>query len=137
LYDYIRWHSSGKRVHATTATVLLARYNNTKIAKPSRKRTVIEIYSDLYYKTKFAEQVRKETEETTPDYPESKQEFSARKMNIYRKWREISWAGEDDQVKAHVHRVHAAEHLTNDEGMDDSEDSSDETEWREIQRRQR
>ena len=92
----------------------------------------MEIYSDLYYKTNFAEQVHMEFEKTIPDSPESKQESSARKMNIYRKWRELSWVSESEEVKAHVHQVYEDEHI---EG--DSDDSSDEAEWKEVQRRQR
>jgi hypothetical protein len=96
---------------------------------------MIEVYSDLYYKTNFAEQVRKEIEETTPNYPESKQECSARKMSIYRKLREMSWAAEDDKVKAHVHQVYDDEHIANDdEDADDSDNPSDEMEWGKIQR---
>ena len=105
-------------MRATTGTALLARYNNSKTkTKPGRKRTIVEIYSDLYYKTRFAEQVHEEIEETTPDYPESKQEYSAQKMSIYRKWRGISWDAEDDEVKAHVHQVYNGEDLADDEGM--------------------
>ena len=93
-------------MRATKGTVLLAHYSNTKTTKPTRKCTMIEVYSDLYYKTNFAEQVRKEVEETTPNYTESKQECSARKMSIYRRWRETSWDAEDDEVKAHVRQVY-------------------------------
>ena len=119
----------------TTGTGLLARYKK-KSAKTTRKRTMSEIYSDLYYKTTFAEQVEKEFVETTPDQPERKGDRSARKMEIYRKWREISWAAQDDKVKAHVQRVFNEENDVNQDS-DDDDSTSDEAEQKEIQRRQR
>ena len=119
----------------TTGTGLLARYKK-KSAKTTRKRTMSEIYSDLYYKTTFAEQVEKEFVETTPDQPERKGDRSARKMEIYRKWRDISWAAQDDKVKAHVQRVFNEENDVNQDS-DDDDSTSDEAEQKEIQRRQR
>ena len=110
-------------MHPTTGTVLLARYKKT--SKQTRKRTLFEIYSDLYYKTKFSEQVLEEFEETNPDYPESRQERSARKMEIYRKWREISWAAQDDKVKAHVQQVYNEEHGINQEEGEEGEANDD------------
>ena len=97
---------------------------------------MIKVYSDLYYKTNFAEQVRKEVEETTPNYTESKQECSAHKMSIYCRWRETLWDAEDDEVKAHVRQVYDDEH--NDNGdVDDSDNPSDDIEWGKIQRQKR
>ena len=116
----------------TTGTSLLARYK--KVTKQTRKRTILEIYSDLYYKTAFAEQVNKEFMETAPDYPESKQDRSARQLEIYRKWREMSWAAQDDKVKAHVQQVYNEEHDTDQEN-EVVDSISDEIE-QEIQRRQ-
>ena len=108
------------------------------MTKQTRKRTVFEIYSDLYYKTKFSEQVNNEFTETTPDHPESKQERSARKMEIYRKWREISWASQDDEVKAHVQQVYDEEHDTDQDNNNEAMPSiADEALQEEIQRRQR
>ena len=95
-----------------------------------------EIYSDLYYKTTFAEQVEKEFVETTPDHPEGKGNRSARKMEIYRQWREISWAAQDDKVKAHVQRVFNEENDI-DQDSDGDDSTSDEAEQKEIQHRQR
>ena len=89
---------------------------------------MIKVYSDLYYKPNFAEQVRKEVEETTPNYPKSKQECSAQKMSIYRRWHETSWDAEDDEVKAHVCQVYDDEH-NDDEEVDDGDNPSDDIEW--------
>ena len=84
----------------------------------------------------FAEQVHKELVKTTPDHAESKDKRSARKMEIYRKWCEMTWATQDNKVKAHVQQVYNEEHGTNQD--DDNDDStSDETEPGEIQHRQR
>ena len=140
MYDYIHWHSGGKHVHATTGTALLARYKK-KSTKQTCKRTIFEIYSEFYYKTKFAEQVQKEFTETTPDHPESQCERSVRKMEIYRRWHEMSWAAQDDTVKAHVQQVYNEEHGADQDNDDDDDEvvpsTSVGTEQEEIRRRQR
>ena len=121
----------------TTGTALIARFKK-KGTKPTRKRTILEIYSDLYYKTKFAEQVHEELTETTPDHPESKHARSARKMEIYRRWRELSWAAQDDKVKAHVQQVYNEENDTDQDKNDEVVPSTSAgIEQEEIQRRQR
>ena len=62
-------------------------------------------------------------------------------MEIYRRWREVSWIAQDDTVKAHVQQVYDEEHSTNQDGNnnndEDAPSTSDETEQEEIQRRQR
>ena len=108
-------------MHATTGTALLARYKK-KLTKQTHKRTIFEIYSEFYYKTKFSKQVQKEFTETTPDHPESQRERSGRKMEIYCRWHEMSWPAQDDTVKAHVQQVYNEEHGTNQDNDDDDDE---------------
>ena len=140
MYDYIHWHSGSKHVCAMTGTALLAHYKK-KSTKQTCKCTIFEIYSEFYYKTKFAEQVQKEFTETTPDHPESQREHSARKMEIYCRWCEMSWAAQDNTVKAHVQQVYNEEHGTDQDNNDDDDEvvpsTSVGTEQEEIQHRQR
>lgn len=102
-----------------TPRALLDRYVVKTKSKSSRRRSHLEIYSDMYYKTRFHAQVRKEIEDTTPLH-ESAKEFKARQLTIYKKLRATSWASETDEVKAMVQVAY------NDQSSDAS-DSKDDT----------
>ena len=84
--------------------------------KHSRKRTKLEIYSDLYYKERFYKEVQKEIRETKPQGPETLKEAAARKLAIYQKHRACAWDSETDDIKAIVKKVY-------NQGAEDSESS--------------
>jgi hypothetical protein len=120
LYDYIRWHSAARPVRTTSPRSLLARYARGKgRRKSTRRRTVLEVYSDLYYDSKLRNLVRNEFEQDPLHASLSQGERSARQMAVYRKIRAESWATESDEVKAEVQQVY-------DQGHQDEADSSDE-----------
>lgn len=129
MYDHIRWHAGSRRIRldrvpVDTPRALLDRYLVKQQSKSGRRRTHLEIYSDMYYKTRFHAQVSKEVADTTPPI-ESLKDSKARKLAIYKKWRANSWASETNEVKS---AVQVAYHQENYQSGDASESKGNGTE---------
>jgi hypothetical protein len=85
--------------------------------RKTRKKTLMELYSELYYDSKFKEDVAKEVQETKPIEDETKKQFKARRMRIYQKWRKIAWAAESEEVKEEIQTLHAQPEGLGDEDI--------------------
>jgi len=89
--------------------VLLARYLNkfpkkgTK--KSKRKHTILEVYSDRYYKSKLQGLVNDElkNDQEFQSLPQKKQQ--AYQLSAYRRIRADCWKNESDEVKAEIQSI--------------------------------
>lgn len=86
---------------------------------------MLEIYSDLYYRTKFHAQVSKELEDGTAQAPETTKQYAARKMAIYQKHRSLAWASETEEVKATVQKIYDEEHKMGNQSDNEDDDAMD------------
>jgi hypothetical protein len=96
--------------------------------KATRKRTLLEVYSELYYKSKLQGLVSAAVQ-ADPEYnslPSAGR--AARHMSLYHQIRADSWATESDDVKVVVQGIYDKEHQDKaDEDIDkDDEDEDDE-----------
>lgn len=98
---------------------LLTRYigNSSKKGhkKPKRKHTILEVYSDRYYKSKLQVLVNEELK-NDPDFaslPSKKKH--AHQLSVYRRIRAECWKNESDEVKAEIQNIFDEEHGVKDE----------------------
>lgn len=134
----MRWHSGGKPVRTKNVSSMLTRYlHQSKASKQGRRRrTLLEIYSNLHYKTKLRVLVAQELKDTTPVTPETKKQHDARKMAIYQRLRAEHWQQESGDVQAEVQKIYDDQEDSdhddsnsdrdNDSDSDDSNDDDDE-----------
>ena len=89
-----------------------------------RKRTILVIYSDLYYKKKIQPLVSAalETEPESLSQPER----SSRRLMYYQRIHAKCWANESPEVREEVLKIYDTEH-NGDEDDDDGEESEDTT----------
>src|ERR1700733_16175875 len=126
----MRWHSGGKPVRTKNISSMLTRYVRRKPSKKGRRRrTLLEIYSNLHYKTKLRVLVAQELKDTTPATQETKKQHAARKMAIYQRLRAQQWEQESSDVQAEVQKIYDdQEDSDNDRNSDRSdEDDSDDS----------
>lgn len=109
---------------------LLSRYirksskNGSK--KPKRKHTILEIYSDHYYKSKLQALVNEELKDD-PDFTSlSPKKQQAHQLSVYLRIRAESWKNESDVVKAEIQKIFDEEHgVKADQDDDEKGDESD------------
>ena len=89
-----------------------------------RKRTILVIYSDLYYKKKIQPLVSAalETEPESLSQPER----ASRRLTYYQRIRAECWSNESPEVREEVLKIYDTEH-NGDEEDDDGEENEDET----------
>lgn len=104
---------------------LLARYLhkvNKAPKKPKRRHTLLEIYSDNYYKSKLQSLVNDELKDD-PQYaslPKKKQH--AHQLSVYLRIRADCWKNESDEVKTEIQKLFDEEHT---KGKCDEENQSE------------
>lgn len=137
----MRWHSGGKPVRTKNVSSMLTRYvhQNKPSKQGRRRRTLLEIYSNLHYKTKLRVLVAQELKDTTPATPETKKQHAARKMAVYQRLRAQHWQQESSDVQAEVQKIYddqedsdrddsSSDRDEDDEDSDDSDDDDDDEE---------
>ena len=128
----MRWHSSAKPVRTKNPRSLLACYvqkNNQGRKKSTCKRTVLEVYSDLYYDSKLCDKVKEEIEKDSAYASLSQSEHLTRHMVVYCKICTKSWANESDDVKAEVQKIYDQEHQGKvDSSLDEEDDENEDDE---------
>lgn len=89
-----------------------------------RKRTMLVIYSDLYYKKKLQPLVNAALKEE----PEalSPQEQSSRQLKHYQRIRAECWASESSEVREEVLKIYDAEHNADEDEEENEDDEDDE-----------
>jgi hypothetical protein len=107
---------------------LLARYlrksQSVKDKKVVRKRTILVIYSDLYFKKKIQPLVNAALERE-PDSL-SQPEHASRQLGHYHRIRAECWASESAEVREEVLKIYDAEHKGEEE-EEEEENEEDET----------
>lgn len=88
-----------------------------------RKRTILVIYSDLYYKKKIQPLVNAALEREPETL--SQTEHASRRLTHYQRIRAECWATESPEVREEVLKIYDAEHK-GDEEEEDEEDENDE-----------
>jgi hypothetical protein len=125
-------------VRAKSSQSVLARYlrnlASTKkgVKKSKRKRTILEVYSDRYYKSNFQDLVNQELKDD-PHYaslPQKKKR--AHQLSVYKRIRADCWEKESDEVKAEIqdvfdeeNGVKAEEENTDGNGSETKEEDED------------
>jgi hypothetical protein len=114
LYNYIRWRIDAKPVRAKNPRTLLARYLDKSPKKGSkkskRKHTILEVYSDRYYKSKLQNLVNEELKDD-PEFaslPQKKQQ--AHQLSVYHRIRADCWKNESNEVRAEIQMIFDEEH---------------------------
>jgi hypothetical protein len=98
---------------------LLSRYirNSAKKGskKPKRKHTILEVYSDRYYKSKLQGLVNEELKNDPEFASLAKKKQPAYQLSVYRRIRADCWKDESDDVKAEIQNIFDEEHRVKDE----------------------
>ena len=130
LYNYVRWHGLAKPVRTRSPRSLLSRYvrkvSNAKgKGMATRKRTILEIYSELYYDSKLRSIVKEELDSDLSYSSLTQNERSARQMTAYRKIRAEAYATESDDVKAEIQKIYDQEHHDKDDPSHEEEEEEE------------
>ena len=130
LYNYVRWHGLAKLVHTRSPHSLLSHYvrkvSNAKgKGMATRKRTILEIYSELYYDSKLRSIVKEELDSDLSYSSLTQNERSARQMTAYRKIRAEAYATESDDVKAEIQKIYNQEHHDKDDPSHEEEEEEE------------
>jgi hypothetical protein len=120
-------------VRAKNPQSLLTRYHR-KVAsakkgskKPRRKHSILEIYSDHYYKLKIQDLVNEELKDD-PQYASlSQKKKPAYQLSVYIRIRADCWKNESDEVKAEIQKVFDEEHKVKDNQDDEGNVDEDES----------
>ena len=92
-----------------------------------RKRTMLSIYSDLYYKKKIQPLVNAAMERESKSL--SQVEHSACQLKHYQRIRAECWSSESSEVREEVLKIYDAEHKGDEEDNEENEeDGTDEDE---------
>jgi hypothetical protein len=107
---------------------LLSRYIHNSVKKgtkkSTRKRTIVEVYSDRYYKSKLQCLVNQELENDPGFASLSQKKKIAHQLSVYRRIRVDCWKGESDEVKAEIQALFDEENgIKNEEENADGIDS--------------
>lgn len=118
-----------KPIRTKNPKTLLARYlrkvQSSKDKKVTRKRTMLVIYSDLYYKKKIQPLVNAALEKLPKSL--SQPEHSSHRLKHYQRIRAECWASETPEVREEVLKIYDDEHKEDEEDSDE-EDNEDEDE---------
>lgn len=108
---------------------LLARYLGktatvTKVSKKlKRKHTIVEVYSERYYKSKLQGLVNEELKDNSQYASLPQKQQNAHQLSVYRRIRADCWKNESDEVKAEIQKLFDEEHgVKTDEGDEDNMD---------------
>ena len=106
---------------------LLTRYihKSTKkgTKKSKRKHTILEVYSDRYYKSKLQGLVNEELKNDSEFALLSQKKRPAYRLSVYRRIRADCWKNESDEVKAEIQNIFDEEHLVKDKENADGNDT--------------
>ena len=106
---------------------LLTRYIHKSPKKhsknPKRKHTILEVYSDRYYKSKLQGLVNDELKNDPQFASLSQKKCPAYQLSVYRRIRADCWKDESDEVKAEIQNIFDEEHRVKDEENADGNDS--------------
>ena len=91
-----------------------------------RKRTILGIYSDLYFKDKIQPLVNVALEREPESL--SQPEHSTRQLKHYQHIRAECWAGESPEVREEVLKIYDTEHNGDEEDEEDEENDTVEDE---------
>lgn len=86
--------------------------------KSKRKHTILEIYSDHYYKSKIQGLVNDELDNDLQYESLSRTEKVSRQLSIYRRIRAECWENESDEVRAKIRKIFSEEHEAKADGGD-------------------
>lgn len=92
----------------------------------TRKRTILVIYSELYFKKKIQPLVNAALEGEPKSL--SQAEYSSCRLKHYQRIRAECWASESLEVREEVLKIYEAEHNGDDEDEENEEDEEDEDE---------
>ena len=88
---------------------LLSRYIHSSVKKGSkkykRKHTILEVYSDRYYKSKLQGLVNEELKNDPEFESLSHKKKHAQQLSVYRRIRADCWKNESDEVKAEIQKI--------------------------------
>lgn len=120
--------------------------------KPKRKHTILEVYSDRYYKSKLQALVNEELKDDSEFASLPSKKKHAHQLSVYRRIRADCWKNESDDVKAEIQEIFDDEHKvkadhdeentdgneseTDDKGKDDDEDDDDDDDEKAFLRHQ-
>lgn len=119
---------------------LLTRYIHNSVKKgpkkQKRKHTILEVYSDRYYKSKLQSLVNEELKNNPEFASLSKKKKLAQRLLVYRRIRADCWKDESDEVKAEIQKIFDEENgikgeeenadgIESDSKEDDANDSGD------------
>ena len=127
MYTRVRWLVGTKPICTKNPKTLLARYlrkvQAIKDKKVGRKRTILVIYSDLYYKEKIQPLVNVALEREPKSL--SQPEQASRQLEHYHHIRAECWASESPDVREEVLKIYDAEHNGDEEDEEDKENEAD------------
>lgn len=96
--------------------------------KTKRKRTILEVYSDYYYKSKLQGLVNEELKDI-PQYASLPQKMKhSQRMSIYLRIRGDCWKNESDEVKAEIQKIFDEKNRVKAETDEDEDEIDSETE---------
>jgi hypothetical protein len=97
-----------------------------KASKRSKRRhSIIEVYSDRYYKSKLQNLVNEELKDDSDYASLSQQKQKAFQFSVYLRIRADCWKNESDEVKAEIQNIFDEEHGVKDEQDDENADGTD------------
>jgi hypothetical protein len=106
---------------------LLTRYINKSgkkgSKKPKRKHTILEVYSDQYFKSKLQGLVNEELKNDLEFASLSPKKRPSYQLSVYRRIRADCWNNESDEVKAEIQNIFDEEHRVKDEENADGSDT--------------
>ena len=91
-----------------------------------RKRTMLVIYSDLYFKKKIQPLVNAALKEEPEGL--SQPEQASRQLKHYHRIRAECWASESSEVREEVLKIYDAEHNGDEDEEENEDDEDDEDE---------
>ena len=93
--------------------------------KTKRKRTILEVYSDYYYKSKLQGLVNEELK-GIPQYASLPQKMKhSQRMSVYLRIRGDCWKNESDEVKAEIQKIFDEKNRVKAETDEEDEDEID------------
>jgi hypothetical protein len=96
-----------------------------KASKRSKRRhSIIEVYSDRYYKSKLQNLVNEELKDDSDYASLSQQKKKAYQFSVYLRIRADCWKNESDEVKAEIQNIFDEEHGVKDEQDDEKTDGT-------------
>jgi hypothetical protein len=119
-------------VRAKNSQSLLARYLGKETSakkgpkKATRKHTILEVYSDRYYKVKLQGLVNQELKDDPQYALLSQKKKHAHQLSVYRRIRADCWKNESDEVKDEIQEIFDKKHGVKAEDEDADGNKSEE-----------